>query len=437
MTHDEAAAAGPTKVRFLVLAAACSLAIVTYIHRVGFATASAEIREPLGLSDGQIGALMAAFMVAYGLFEVPWGALGDRVGVRSVLSIVILGGSAFTAALALVFRLPPKTWWSFGSLFALRFLFGAFQAGTFPAISRMIADWIPMDERGRVQGFVWMSSRLGGVIAPVLLVWLFKVMGAPQWPLALIALLGVAWCAAFRPWFRNRPEDAPGVNEAERRLILRGKADRPSSRHEPLPWSKASRSVGVWSLCLMYGGLGYSGNFFLTLLPTYLATHRGLGSGTTAMLTSLPFAIGIASCLIGGVVSDLCIRRFGPRWGRPLIGSAGMAMAAAAFAAIPWTTDVRLLGVLLCLTFAGNDLAMAPAWAAAADIGDRHAGALSGLMNMGASLTAALGAVVSGRLFDAGELTLPFLLYAAAYLVGAACWLGVDGSRTLSAPERA
>ncbi|MDR3622171.1 MAG: MFS transporter [Paludisphaera borealis] len=437
MTTIATAAARPTKVRLLVLAAACSLAIVTYIHRVGFATASAEIREPLGLSDGQLGALMAAFMVAYGLFEIPWGVLGDRVGVRSVLSIVILGGSALTAALALVFWLPPKTAWSFGALFALRFLFGAFQAGTFPAISRMIADWIPMDERGRVQGLVWMSSRLGGVIAPMLMVWLFKVMGAPQWPLVLIALLGVAWCAAFRPWFRNRPEDMPALNEAERQLILRGRLARSTSHHEPLPWSRALRSTSVWSLCLMYGCLGYTGNFFLTLLPTYLATHRSIDSNTTATLTSLPFAFGIASCLIGGVVSDLCIRRFGPRWGRPMIGSIGMAVAASAFLAIPWAADVRLLGVLLCLTFAGNDLAMAPAWAAAADIGERHAGALSGMMNMFSSLTAAVGAVVAGRLFGIGSLTLPFIIFSAAYLIGAICWLGVDGSKTLSAPADA
>ena len=130
----------------------------------------------------------------------------------------------------------------------------------------------------------------------------------------------------------------------------------------------------MWSLCLMYGCLGYSGNFFVTLLPTYLATHRGISSETSATLTSLPFAFGIAACLVGGVVSDYCIRRFGPRWGRPLIGSAGMAMAAAAVLAIPWAADVWVLGLLLCLTFAGNDLAMAPAWAAAADIGERHTG---------------------------------------------------------------
>ena len=93
--------------RFRVLAMACVLAVITYIHRVGFATASAEIKEPLGLSDGDLGSLMAAFMVAYGVFEMPWGFLGDRIGVRSILAVVILGGSALTAALPLVVWLPP------------------------------------------------------------------------------------------------------------------------------------------------------------------------------------------------------------------------------------------------------------------------------------------------------------------------------------------
>src|SRR5947209_8028170 len=74
-------ASGPTRTRFRVLALACGLAVLTYIHRVGFATASAEMRGPLGLSDRDLGWLMAAFMVAYGVFEMPWGLLGDRLGV--------------------------------------------------------------------------------------------------------------------------------------------------------------------------------------------------------------------------------------------------------------------------------------------------------------------------------------------------------------------
>src|SRR5437879_2672829 len=96
----------PTRVRFTVLASACVLAVITYIHRVGFATAIAEIRGPLGLTDAHLGWLMASFMVAYGLFEMPWGSLGDRLGVRNILAAIILGGSVLTAALVLVVFLP-------------------------------------------------------------------------------------------------------------------------------------------------------------------------------------------------------------------------------------------------------------------------------------------------------------------------------------------
>src|SRR5579883_3090941 len=98
----------PTWVRYQVLAAACILAVITYIHRVGFATASAEFKTVLGLSDQHIGWLMAAFMIGYGIFEMPWGLLADRFGVRNVLAVIILGGSTLTASLALVGALPRE-----------------------------------------------------------------------------------------------------------------------------------------------------------------------------------------------------------------------------------------------------------------------------------------------------------------------------------------
>ena len=98
----------PTWVRYQVLASACTLAVITYIHRVGFATASAEFKAPLGLSDDDLGWVMAAFMIGYGLFEMPWGFLGDRFGVRHALAAIILGGSILTALLVLVAFLPPQ-----------------------------------------------------------------------------------------------------------------------------------------------------------------------------------------------------------------------------------------------------------------------------------------------------------------------------------------
>ena len=299
---------GPSHVRFQVLASACGLAVITYIHRVGFATASAEIKGPLGLSDGDIGSLMASFMIAYGLFEMPWGLLGDRFGVRNVLAVVILGGSALAAALPLVVLLPAGSGWVLLVLLSLRFGFGAVQAGTFPAISRMMADWIPVNERGGAQGLLWMSSRVGGAVAPSLLVWLFAVMGDWKVPLLLTACLGVTWSIVFWPWFRNRPEEMPRVNNEEQKLILSGRAIRAPASHGGVPWTQMIASRSVLALFAMYGFLGYSGNFFLTLLPTYLKNHRHIDSQTAGLLTSLPFACGVMACLAGGALSDLFIR---------------------------------------------------------------------------------------------------------------------------------
>ena len=172
--------------------------------------------------------MMAAFMIGYGLFEMPWGFLGDRFGVRNTLAAIILGGSTLTACLALVAFLPRNVLLVVSFLVVLRFLFGAFQAGTFPSISRMTADWMPTTERGSAQGTIWMSSRMGGALAPLLLVWLFAAMGDWKMPLVLVAVLGLAWCAWFWPWFRNLPEEMPQVNRAERKLIEAGRASAPA-----------------------------------------------------------------------------------------------------------------------------------------------------------------------------------------------------------------
>ena len=422
----------PTRVRFRVLALGCGLAVITYIHRVGFATASAEIKGPLGLTDGHLGALMAAFMLAYGLFEMPWGFLGDRLGVRNILAFIILGGSVLTAALPLVVLLPKQVTLVFVALLVLRFFFGAFQAGTFPSISRMIADWLPANERGGAQGVLWMSSRVGGAAAPWILVWLFTTLGDWKLPLILASGLGLGWCAVFWPWFRNSPESMPQVNKAELAIICSSRSAKAHSGHGKMPWAQMLRSRSVLSLCAMYGFLGYSGNFFLTLLPTYLKNHRHLDIETARTLTSLPFACGVTACLAGGALSDMLIRRWGPRLGRRMIGAIGMALAGVAIISTTWTDSVTVLGLLLCLTFVGNDLAMGPAWAAAGDIGGHHTGVLSGAMNMMASLTAAVAALATGHLFESGYLVLPFVIFGCSYALGALCWLGIDVTETLA-----
>jgi MFS transporter, ACS family, glucarate transporter len=231
---------------------------------------------------------------------------------------------------------------------------------------------------------------------------------------------------------RNLPEEMPQVNRAELKLIEAGRAPRAGAAHGDVPWGRMMRSRSVWSLCLMYGFLGFSGNFYLTLLPTYLKNHRQLSSGTTGWLTSLPFAFGVVACFVGGSFSDVVIRRWGKRWGRRIVGAAGLSVAGLAILAVPWVENVVALGFLLVLAFFGNDLAMAPAWAAAADIGERHTGTLAGTMNMMASFMAALQAIAVGKLLQSDDLVMPFVILAVSYALGTLAWIGVDVRQTLA-----
>ena len=435
------ASARPTQVRFQVLAAACSVAVISYIHRVGFATASTEIKNDLCLSSEDLGYLMTAFLLAYGGFEVPGGLLGDRFGVRHLLTILVLGWSLTTGALTFVVLLPALWAAQFYFLWVLRFLFGMFQAGGFPSLSRMMTDWMPSQERGSAQGLIWMSSRLGGALIPLILGVLFSWFGWKS-SLWIVTELGIIWCIIFWPWFRNRPEEMAQVNAAERNLILSGRAV--SAAHGHLAWSTMFRSLNVWGLCLMYGCGGFAASFFVTMLPDYLQNHRGYTHRQTQWLTSLPLACGIVACAAGGFLSDWFIRRSGNRkWGRRLNGTVGLTLAAVAILATIWAQNIWLVGALLCITFFGNDLNMGPVWAACADIGERYAGTLGGAMNMVGNLSAAVMTSVTGILLARREVPfeigafhilgrdLLFIIFACCFALAALCWLLVDVTKPL------
>lgn len=421
-----------SRVRFLVLGAACVLAIITYIHRAGFQSISTELLNDLRMDIRHLSYMTVAFMVAYGLFEVPWGWLGDRFGSKHLLMAVVLGGSAMTAGVGLAGWLPKVLAVQLGFLLVLRFLFGVFQAGTFPLLSRVMADWMPTTERGLAQGCIWMASRVGGMLAPILMVGLLEGLGNWRYPLAIGGGLGLFWCLAVWPWFRDRPEQSPWVNETELGLITSGRASKKPASHHGAPWGAMLRSTNVWALWMMYGFLGYSGNFFMFLNANYLEDYRHFDKDTAKWLTVVPFSFGVLACVSGGVLSDRILRHSRHRrWGRRLVGGFGMALAGTMILLTPWVESAIGIGVVYALIFIGNDLAMGPAWAAASDIGERHAGTLAGAMNMMASLMAAVAAIVTGELLHRDSLTLPFVIFSASYFLGALCWLRVDVTETI------
>ena len=388
----------------LVLASVCVLAVITYIHRAGFGSNSPELLRELGMDVRDLerddGRLHARLWPLRG----PLGPAGRSVRgaeppgrdrVRRVVDDGRPGGGRPAAAdLCGPARVPP----------ALRFLFGMFQAGTFPVLSRMMADWMPTTERGLAQGFIWMCSRGGGVLAPMLMVWLFQRLGDWRSPLVLGAGLGVLWCLAVWPWLRDRPEEMPRVNAAELALIPSGRIRQPpTSNRAPGRPSSARRTSGPCAGCT--GSWATAATSSCSCSPTISQDYRHLDKETVKWLNVVPFACGVVACISGGY--PLRPDRAGGAAifaGRRLVGGSGMTLAGATILVTPWVDDLRWLAVLYGLTFLGNDLAMGPAWAAAGEIGERHAGTIAGAMNMFASLMAAVAAVVAGQFFHASSL---------------------------------
>jgi ACS family glucarate transporter-like MFS transporter len=477
-----AAVGRPSRVHYQVLAALSLLAYLTYVNRNSFAVAFADpgVQRDLGLEQQQVSYLIAAFLFAYGLCQVPGGLLGDRFGSRHLLTVLALGWSLLSGLTALAATLPRDTTLTLIGgltvpllfLLLLRFVFGLFQAAEFPTLSRVVGDWMPIRERGLAQGLIWTLSRLGGATVPFLfwgMVVLFDTWTTPFW---IMAASGILWCAFFWPWFRNRPEQMSRVNADECRLIAAGRVEKvrvekvsgtlSAAGHIPaldtlaaaervpdtfltpadpfsmrFPWRRFLGCRNVWTLCLVYSLASFSGNFYTGMIAVYLRSYRGLEGLAYSTVVALPLAAGILPCLVGGMLSDWIFRRWGSRrWARRVIGMIGTAMAGVFTLLIPFTGDVWMLGIVVGLAFAFSDLNMGPAWAACVDVGERYAGTVSGTMNMSNAFAGAIGAVFTGYMLGSGQPEWLFVVFAGSYLLAAAGWLLVDVSKPMLSAEK-
>src|ERR1041385_3859423 len=150
------------KYRHRVLGLLILLLAITYLDRVCISVAGPRIQEDLHIDPVGWGWVTAIFTLSYGLFEIPTGALGDRIGPRRVLTRVVLWWSAFTSLTGVVSRYPL--------LLLVRFCFGAGEAGAYPNAAIVIGRWIPAAKRTRAWGILWMTSQAGAALSPLLVV---------------------------------------------------------------------------------------------------------------------------------------------------------------------------------------------------------------------------------------------------------------------------
>ena len=433
----------PTNTRWLVVAFAVSLAVLQYVDRVCISLAGPLMQKDLGLTDSQMGKVFSAFTLAYALFEIPGGYLGDWIGPRKVILRIVLWWSFFTAA----------TGWvgGFAGLLIVRFLFGAGEAGCFPNISKAFKRWLPPSERAQAQGILWFSARWGGAITPLLL---YALLQQVNWRTAFLifGVVGVVWAVAFNWWYRDDPRDHPQVNAAEAALLPAGSAS--GDDHKHIPWLAMGRSPTVWALFGQYFCMSYAWYFFITWFPKYLLEDRGFDLKGSALLSGMPLALGGLGAFVAGWITPPLVRRFGPGRMRRGLGFGAMTAASLLFFASTKVSDPYLAVGLISLASFAMDLTLPGCWTTCMDIGGRGVGSLSGAMNMMGNLGGFVspwvvgiiidqqvnrsGTVLGGLIASVGTWNLTFLLTSGFCLLGACCWLLVDPVTPLDLgdPER-
>jgi len=410
------------KYQHRVLGMLSLLSIITYLDRVCIAVAGPRMQDALHIGPEAWGWVTSVFFFSYSVFEIPTGVMGDRIGARRVLTRIVLWWSAFTTLTGAVS--------GYAALLATRFLFGVGEAGAYPNMSVVIAHWIPASKRARAWGVVFMTSQLGGALSPLLVVPIQMRYG---WRASFFAFgfLGVLWGAIWYLWFRDSPEEQPGVTDAERREI----GNIPRAEHPRLPWKLALRSAQLWRISLIGGCYLYVMAFFQSWLQTYLVRGRGY-SEAALMFSTLPYLIGAIAACSGGLVSDALARRIGLKAGRRTLGLLGLGTAAIFLTATVITRSNALALVFLSLSYTGILLQQPNLCAVVLDIGRKHAGGVFAFLNTVSNSASALSTVTFGYLVaHFGNYDAPFIPMIAALILGTFLWARVDPTEELFAHE--
>ncbi|HSV13134.1 MAG TPA: MFS transporter [Tepidisphaeraceae bacterium] len=394
-----------TRTRYILLYFACALSVITYIDRVCIGSSAPAIRAELGLTAVQMGWVFSAFTLAYALFEIPSGWLGDVLGPRKTLMRIVLWWSAFTTASGIA--------WNFPSLLIARFLFGAGEAGAYPNMSRSFSRWFPATERGGAHGAVFMSSRLGGAIAPPLVILIISAAGwrASFW---IFGLFGIVWSVFWWHWFRDDPATHPSVSGDELAVI---RAGTPPTALVRVHW-RDLLDVNLLCICTMYFCIGYGLYFYLTWLPTYFKEARGFSTKQAAWLSGAVLLTEAVAAMAGGWLTDRLTARYGLKVGRSIGGIAmplsGLFILSAAFTSHPIAAAVS---IALAAGFA--DLSLSPSWAMCHDVGGEAAGTVTGAMNTLGNLGGAISPLVVGYSVQMwGSWSRPLVITAFVYGIG-------------------
>lgn len=415
--------------RYWFVVGTFALSVLLYVDRACISAAKEDVQADLALTDQQMGWVFSAFAIGYALCQTPAGAMADRLGPRTLLTGIVGAWSLFTGLTGAA--------WNFASMVAVRLLFGAGEAGAFPGMARATYSWIPVSERGLVQGINFSGSRLGGALAFPLIAQMIASIGWRA-SFAVLMTVGLFWAIGWWWWFRNSPEEHVGTTQEERDYIIANRTLGASDdSEEPAAESQltAAKIVGsptTWLLCLQYFASNFTFFFALSWFLPYFKKSSGLEPTTAAWYAAAPLIAGAVGNWASGWLVDRLFRTRGLVHARRVPAVIGFVLASAGLIGTCYAgSPIATIGWFSLAIF-GADMTLSPSWTFAIDVGGRQAGLVSGTMNMAGNI----GSFVTSLAFPmllawAGSHEAFFFVAAGLNAVAVVCWLLLDPRRPL------
>ncbi|HWI85229.1 MAG TPA: MFS transporter [Sphingomonas sp.] len=413
---------GPSRIRYVVLAFLIAAYMITYLDRVLLSAAVPFVEKALGFSTITMGWILFSYQIAYAMFQIPGGWLGDRLGPRVAMAAVVIWWSVFTALASFT--------WSAASMAVCLFLVGMGEAGAFPIANRALSRWMLPSERAIAQGATHAGSRLGGALTPVLVV---ALITAYSWraPFLIFAMIGVIWALIWYYFYRNSPAEHRMVNVGERERIEQALGPRMPGRRS-VPWKQILSNPQTWLLSAMYFCYGYDIGVFLSWFPKYLIAARGMNLQQMGLYASMPLVAGLCGDVLGGVTSDTILKRTGNlKLARRLVPLFGFALAAVSVTLAAAAVNPMVSIAWFCLGVFGLELTVGVSWAITLDVGGEFAGSVSAVMNTLGNVGAAIAVALTSQLATRYGWGSAFGVIAALAAIAAMLTFTIDASRRL------
>ena len=390
----------------IILTMLVLLGVVTFLDRINISVAGSSIMHDLNLSAAEWGWVQSAFILSYGLMQIPMGALGDRFGHRKILSLIVLWWSLFTAFTGLAGGLA--------SLLVIRFMFGIGEAGSSPCSTGVISRLVEKHEVGKAQGYVWAASRMGGALTPFVVI---PVMAWLGWREAFYLLggLGIIWAVVWYFYYRDRkPETLQTVEQ------------------KAIPWRTILHHKQFWIICAMYFFYAFGSWFFFSWFPTFMELGRGFAKSELTYAVAVPFIMSMIGNISGGYLTDRLSKKYGLKIGRKALGSTSLAISAVCMFLAAFIPGKMAVFVFLSLCFGIFDLMLPSAWALCIDLGKQHAGTISGAMNTAGNLGGFFCGILFGFLVQSsGNYNLPLYMIAGMLIISACLFALINPTKPI------